>query len=637
MLLKRNAAGATAQFLTPTMLETGSLPHGPFVFLNACQVASDETVLGDYAGFASTLLRIGAGGVVAPLWNVRDDVAKEVARSFYAATLGADAVSTAEAMRAVRATYTEDGARSRRPEAARHPHRLPGVRAPAPAPDPPALGGSHGRTAPSRRRHLRRGRRDPHPRADRGGRGLPPHVTRHARRGAHHRGVPPGARRRRPRRAALGRDQPAPGDHARRRHQGQRRRRRHRGERPRARRRQRPGAAVRRRGRLAVLAPGRGRPADRGAGPRGRAAHLPHPAGRRTSRRAGRRRPPRHRRRHRQEGPQGPGLPAGRPGARQGRRPLRPQVGGQEPAQPGALDARRRLPEGRRAVVHRRRLGDAARGSRAAAGARHLLDRPRRVRRDPAGDDGGVAREVRRPGRRLRPPQHLGHAEGERRAPRRPGPRRLDARGRRDHPLARRAGRARDRVGRGPRRPRPGHGRLAQRRHDPGRPRAPLRPDRPGHRPGPVRAGQRSHRHPRPALRGREAARGRRRRRARRDHVDEPRRGLPRRAQRPPGLDGAAARDRRRLRAAEGCSRRAGGPGRCDGPGLQGRRQRPRRAHPGLLGRRRRGRVPRGRPAGAGVVDARSTTAPTSGRPRSPSSCSTGCRRPEPAVLGSVS
>jgi CHAT domain-containing protein len=116
VLLKRNAAGATAQFLTPTMLETGSLPHGPFVFLNACQVASDETVLGDYAGFASTLLRIGAGGVVAPLWNVRDDVAKEVARSFYAATLGADAVSTAEAMRAVRATYTEDGARTDDPK-----------------------------------------------------------------------------------------------------------------------------------------------------------------------------------------------------------------------------------------------------------------------------------------------------------------------------------------------------------------------------------------------------------------------------------------------------------------------------------------------------------------------------------------
>jgi len=107
------AGGATAQYLTSTMLEGGSLPHGPFVFLNACQVASDERVLGDYAGFASTLLRIGASGVVAPLWNVRDDVAAAVAKAFYAATLSApEPVSAAEAVRALRATYTEDGVRA---------------------------------------------------------------------------------------------------------------------------------------------------------------------------------------------------------------------------------------------------------------------------------------------------------------------------------------------------------------------------------------------------------------------------------------------------------------------------------------------------------------------------------------------
>ncbi|MEO6510593.1 MAG: CHAT domain-containing protein [Nocardioides sp.] len=116
LLKKSPAGGATAQFLTPTMLETGSLPHGPFVFLNACQVASDESVLGDYAGFASTLMRIGAAGVVAPLWNVRDDVAAAVARGFYAATLGAAPVSAAEAMRAIRATYTEAGARADDPQ-----------------------------------------------------------------------------------------------------------------------------------------------------------------------------------------------------------------------------------------------------------------------------------------------------------------------------------------------------------------------------------------------------------------------------------------------------------------------------------------------------------------------------------------
>lgn len=120
VLLKKNAAGAVALYLTPTMLEGGSLPHAPFVFLNACQVAADETVLGGYAGFASTLLRIGAAAVVAPLWNVRDDIAHAVARSFYAATLAASVapkpVPAAEAMRALRATYTEEGARAEDPQ-----------------------------------------------------------------------------------------------------------------------------------------------------------------------------------------------------------------------------------------------------------------------------------------------------------------------------------------------------------------------------------------------------------------------------------------------------------------------------------------------------------------------------------------
>jgi hypothetical protein len=107
----------TAQLLTPDQVETGRLDGGPFVFLNACQVASDKRVLGDYGGFASTLLRIGATGVVAPLWSVDDDVAAEFARRFYAATWSATGrdgtlapTSVAEAVRALRAQYTEAAA-----------------------------------------------------------------------------------------------------------------------------------------------------------------------------------------------------------------------------------------------------------------------------------------------------------------------------------------------------------------------------------------------------------------------------------------------------------------------------------------------------------------------------------------------
>jgi CHAT domain-containing protein len=119
LLAKSPAGGATAQFLTPAELENGELDHGPFVFLNACQVGTDERVLGDYGGFASTLLRIGAVGVVAPLWNVKDDVAGAFARQFYAATLprdpGVEPVPVAEAVRALRAAYTEEAVRAGTP------------------------------------------------------------------------------------------------------------------------------------------------------------------------------------------------------------------------------------------------------------------------------------------------------------------------------------------------------------------------------------------------------------------------------------------------------------------------------------------------------------------------------------------
>ncbi|MEP6648799.1 MAG: CHAT domain-containing protein [Lapillicoccus sp.] len=125
VLLDTDASGnlsTSAQFFTPDQVENGKLDGGPFVFLNACQVASDKRVLGDYAGFASTLLRIGATGVVAPLWNVDDDVAAEFAAEFYAATWTAtgqdgspEPASVAEAVRALRARYTEAAAETHTP------------------------------------------------------------------------------------------------------------------------------------------------------------------------------------------------------------------------------------------------------------------------------------------------------------------------------------------------------------------------------------------------------------------------------------------------------------------------------------------------------------------------------------------
>lgn len=79
-----------------------------FVFLNACQVASGENVLGGYTSFATNLLAIGASAVVAPLWNVDDDVAAQISARFYAQAYAQPAVPIAEILRRERASYTPE-------------------------------------------------------------------------------------------------------------------------------------------------------------------------------------------------------------------------------------------------------------------------------------------------------------------------------------------------------------------------------------------------------------------------------------------------------------------------------------------------------------------------------------------------
>lgn len=74
------------QALDPMEVRGSALAAAPFVFLNACQVGSGNRILGDYAGMAAAFLYAGAAGVVAPLWSIKDEAAKEIALAFYAKT-----------------------------------------------------------------------------------------------------------------------------------------------------------------------------------------------------------------------------------------------------------------------------------------------------------------------------------------------------------------------------------------------------------------------------------------------------------------------------------------------------------------------------------------------------------------------
>ncbi len=80
------------------------LAEHPFVFLNACDVASGVDGLGTASGFPAELVFAGAGGCVLPIWAVRDELAAEFATAFYERVAAGD--TPARAIRELRAAAT---------------------------------------------------------------------------------------------------------------------------------------------------------------------------------------------------------------------------------------------------------------------------------------------------------------------------------------------------------------------------------------------------------------------------------------------------------------------------------------------------------------------------------------------------
>jgi hypothetical protein len=85
----------------PDMILDADLARHPFVFLNACQVGSAGETLGQYGGMAQSFVEAGASAVIAPLWVVKDDVARDVSLRFYASAFAG--TSPAEFLRVERA------------------------------------------------------------------------------------------------------------------------------------------------------------------------------------------------------------------------------------------------------------------------------------------------------------------------------------------------------------------------------------------------------------------------------------------------------------------------------------------------------------------------------------------------------
>jgi hypothetical protein len=95
------------QWLTPNVVMAEKLAGRSFVFLNACQVGSGSDVLHQYSGMAAAFLAVGASGVIAPLWSVKDDIARDIATGFYAATM-TEGLSVGEAIRRERVAFGDE-------------------------------------------------------------------------------------------------------------------------------------------------------------------------------------------------------------------------------------------------------------------------------------------------------------------------------------------------------------------------------------------------------------------------------------------------------------------------------------------------------------------------------------------------
>jgi CHAT domain-containing protein len=85
----------------PLMILGADLHQHPFVFLNACQVGMAGETLGQYGGIAQSFIEAGASAVIAPLWVVNDEVARDVSLRFYSSAFSGTA--PAEFLRAERA------------------------------------------------------------------------------------------------------------------------------------------------------------------------------------------------------------------------------------------------------------------------------------------------------------------------------------------------------------------------------------------------------------------------------------------------------------------------------------------------------------------------------------------------------
>ena len=96
----------------PAMVKTQDSQRGigaqhPLVFLNACQVGGTGVTLSFVTGWPQAFLAMGASAVIAPLWSVGDQSARDIAESFYKFVIGSSPISLGAALQKIRDQFKE--------------------------------------------------------------------------------------------------------------------------------------------------------------------------------------------------------------------------------------------------------------------------------------------------------------------------------------------------------------------------------------------------------------------------------------------------------------------------------------------------------------------------------------------------
>lgn len=94
------------QVLRPSWVRGQRFDRTPFVFLNACEAGASDSTLSVFAGMPQVFLEAGAGAVVAPLWKVKDKIAKKVALAFYSNVQSG--LTAGAALRKTRLSFTDE-------------------------------------------------------------------------------------------------------------------------------------------------------------------------------------------------------------------------------------------------------------------------------------------------------------------------------------------------------------------------------------------------------------------------------------------------------------------------------------------------------------------------------------------------